>query len=78
MACIYADREGSCMMADRDDDDNLIASSNLPGGCSDDGFCVCEDDPDPSITCESYESDYTCPECGADLNNSDCECDEEE
>lgn len=53
-------------------------------GCVDDtlgmdekGFCCVSDDPDPSYGCANYESDYTCMECGADLNVEDCGCEDE-
>lgn len=54
--------------------------SDFTGKCTlelkhlDDGICIYEDDPNPGDSCEWYESDYTCPECGADLNIEDCEC----
>jgi len=38
-------------------------------------ICVYEDDPDPSYSCENYESDYYCHECGEDLNIKECGCD---
>ena len=51
--------------------------SNFEGKCTVDivDFCCYEDDPDPSYSCESYESDYYCSECGIDLNVKECECD---
>ena len=54
--------------------------SNFEGECmvdeTDDGFCHYEDDPDPNYGCGQYESDWTCPECGQDLNIEDCSCEE--
>ena len=50
MGCIYSNFEGECSMWDKDHPiDNM--------GCDDEGFCICGDDPDPSYTCETYESD---------------------
>ncbi len=43
-------------------------------GCDENGYCSCSEDPDPSYTCDSYESDYVCPECDQDLNVEDCGC----
>ena len=71
MGCIYQNREGECTLAS-DTYGNL--TEEMEG--SDDGYCVCSDDPSPSDTCGSYESDYTCRECGADLNIEECGCDE--
>jgi len=50
--------------------------SNFEGKCTVDivDFCCYEDDPDPSYSCESYESDYYCSECGIDLNVKECKC----
>ena len=42
--------------------------------CDSDGFCCVGDDPDPSCSCENYESDNVCPECGCDLNVEECDC----
>ena len=44
------------------------------GGCDDEGFCICSDDPDPNVLCDTYESDNVCSECGADLNIDECDC----
>ena len=38
------------------------------------GNCVCDDDPDPSYTCDQYMSDWECPECGQDCNVEECNC----
>lgn len=45
-------------------------------GCDEKGYCVVSEDPDPSRNCDCYESDYTCSECGADLNVEECDCEE--
>ena len=76
MVCIYENNgfdedAGRCTLCDENDPDNG------PEG-SENGFCVCSDDPDPSDTCQSYESDYVCHECGVDLNIGECECEEAE
>ncbi len=73
MGCIYEDRSlqnaGDCTLCDENDRD-----FGPPG--QEGGICVCSDDPDPSDSCDSYESDYVCHECGADLNVVECTCDE--
>lgn len=70
MGCIYENFEGECGMFDGDNSiDNL--------GCDEEGLCICSEDPDPGYTCESYESDWCCNECGADLNIEECSCEEE-
>jgi|WetSurMetagenome_2_1015567.scaffolds.fasta_scaffold1917859_1 hypothetical protein len=74
MGCIYKNNGfGSdaevCSLCDDDD------LTNGPEG-SENGICVCSDDPDPSDSCQSYESDYVCNECGVDLNVAECECEE--
>ena len=48
MGCIYSNFEGACTIADPSIDDN---------GCVENGYCVVEDDPDPSYSCENYETD---------------------
>lgn len=67
MSCLYSDFNGLCSLHDPNLDMN---------GCDTEGLCLCEEDPDPSYTCDSYESDYVCPECGCDLNNDECECED--
>jgi hypothetical protein len=49
MTCIYSDLDGKCGMWSEDIDDGLL-------GTNAEGYCVCEEDPDPLETCESYES----------------------
>ena len=73
MGCLYSSNSmdedaGSCTMWD----DTIEMN-----GCDDEGFCVCSDDPDPSYLCDTYESDYTCLECGCDLNVDECQCEDE-
>ena len=46
-------------------------------GCDENGICICSDDPHPAGTCENYESDNICSECGVDLNVEECECDDD-
>jgi hypothetical protein len=51
------------------------AIQQTPNGCDESGICFCDDDPDPNFSCESYESDYACHECGADFNlDEECQC----
>lgn len=48
MSCIYCDFEGKCMNYD----------DNIEMPCvSNEGYCVCEDDPHPEDSCERYEGD---------------------
>lgn len=68
MGCIYEDRmDGTCTIYD----ENIEM-----GGCDENGICCCSEDPDPSVTCGFYESDYTCMDCGCDLNVEECDCDD--
>lgn len=77
MGCLYEDRmEGYCTLCM--DDDGEPDFEQLQQGCDEGGVCVVSDDPDPSENCDKYESDYTCNECGQDLNVNDCTCDDEE
>jgi hypothetical protein len=76
MGCIYENNGidedgGRCTLCDEGDWEN-----GPPG--QENGFCVCSDDPDPSFTCDSYESDNVCYDCGVDLNVEDCQCVDEE
>ena len=50
MGCKFSDFEGKCQNFD---EDNPIETP----GCDDEGNCICEEDPDPSISCETYESE---------------------
>lgn len=68
MGCLYCDFDGKCQFFEDKD--------NKPQGCNDDGVCLVDDDPDPSYGCESYESNWVCHECGADLNIDDCTCED--
>ena len=45
-------------------------------GCDSSGNCMVSCDPDPSYTCETYESDDTCSECGNDNNVEECDCEQ--
>ena len=63
MGCIYTDNDGVCTI---DHDDEMM----------EDGYCCFDDDPDPSDSCESYESDNMCRDCYADLNVEDCTCED--
>ena len=46
MSCVYSGFHGECQ---------LWEEGEQRPGCSDDGYCICEEDPDPGITCEDYE-----------------------
>jgi hypothetical protein len=62
--CNYWDEE-YCEM---DGDDNCIDEK---------GNCCVQDDPDPSYSCENYQSDYECLECGMDWNVGECNCEDD-
>lgn len=49
MGCIYSDINGKC---------DLYHSASMEEdlGVDNNGYCICEDDPDPSISCNNYES----------------------
>lgn len=68
MGCQQADFDGKCHMWDENIEMN---------GCDEHGNCVCDCDPDPSYTCDQYQSDYECHECGQDLNVNECTCEDE-
>ena len=70
MGCIYS-HDGICEFYDKSE----IAGK--PMGCDKNGNCVVEDDPIPSNNCESYESDWSCSYCGADMNSDEaCTCED--
>ena len=46
MSCTYSDKEGKCTL-----DDGFLERL----GCEE-GLCICEDDPDPTMLCEDFES----------------------
>lgn len=75
MGCIYENNSfgeedsGKCTLWDDGD--------GMECGVDENGVCCCSDDPDPADSCSCYESDYTCMECGADLNVEDCGCEDE-
>ena len=50
MSCLYSDQEGQCTLYS-----SSTSSTHLELGCDLDGYCICEDDPDPEYTCEHYE-----------------------
>ena len=50
MSCKFNSFEGECQLWDEETPDEM-------NGCKGDGYCVCEEDPDPSVMCEDYESD---------------------
>lgn len=53
MSCIYCDFHGKCQMWDEDSTNTF---ENNAVGWDSEGYCVVDDDPDPSISCEIYES----------------------
>lgn len=70
MGCIFEDNgfgedAGKCQMFDENFEMN---------GCDENGYCVCSEDPDPNVMCDTYESDSICLECGNDLNIEECDC----
>jgi len=54
MACIYSLYDGLCSNWN-EDDDMETTYENCEYGWDEMGYCCCEDDPDPSYTCSSYE-----------------------
>lgn len=44
--CIYSTFNGECILYD-----GLFEML----GCDEEGFCICEEDPDPTILCEDFE-----------------------
>lgn len=76
MGCIYEEQmTGNCTLSVNNEGD--FDPEHKQQGCDECGVCIVSDDPDPSYSCDSYESDYACPECGEDLNVNDCGCEEE-
>ncbi len=73
MGCIFKDLEGKCSLA-MDTLGNYEENSDIEG-CDIEG-CSVDSDPCPLDSCSNYESDYTCYECGADLNIEECTCEE--
>ena len=69
MGCIYCNYDGICQFFDEDE------AEIRPNGCDNNGNCLVEDDPIPSESCEQYESNWMCYECGADFNaDEECTC----
>ena len=69
MGCIYHNYEEECSLFEKD-------HPGSPQGCDKDGFCSVNEDPVPEDNCENYESDWSCRECGVDLNKEECECED--
>ena len=67
MGCLYCNFDGEC---------ELYSNDNGPSGQVD-GVCVVDEDPNPADSCEFYESNWTCPDCGVDLNVEECKCDKD-
>jgi len=75
MGCIYNSNgigidAGVCSLWDEDAGVEIAGVFDDPNG-----YCGADDDPDPSYSCDHYESDYYCFECGIDLNVEECDCD---
>lgn len=54
MGCIYSDFQGLCTMWDPEVEDGRLGVKVSDKG---EPICVVEDDPEPSDSCENYESD---------------------
>jgi len=68
MGCIYS-HDGEC------DFFNINDTENRPQGCDEEGNCSVDEDPSPSDSCDMYESDSQCFNCGADFNaDEECTC----
>lgn len=48
MGCIYSDTDGTCTIHTQGVDNP---------GCDENGYCICEDDPNPQESCDNYEPD---------------------
>lgn len=59
MGCLYENFKGYCTL---ESDDETVS-------------CDYSSDPDPADSCENYETDWYCPDCGVDLNVEVCRCD---
>lgn len=76
MTCIYENNcDGLCSLSA--DDEGEFDPDQAQQGCDEEGYCGVGDDPDPSDSCDAYESSYVCIDCDADLWVSECECEEE-
>lgn len=57
MSCVYCEQgSGKCWWWDAAQDEGTKCESD---GCDEEGYCVCDSDPDPSDSCGRYESDGT-------------------
>lgn len=75
MGCIYNSNgidAGVCSLWEEDGGFEIQGVFDDPKG-----YCGADEDPDPSSSCDSYESDWTCSICDADLNVEDCGCEDE-
>lgn len=48
MSCIFSDIDGTCTLYDPEIENP---------GWDDNGYCICEDDPNPRELCEEYKPD---------------------
>jgi hypothetical protein len=55
MSCIYSNFQGDCTLWNEDDDLGTTYK-DCDMGWDEIGSCCCEEDPDPSYTCVSFES----------------------
>jgi len=55
--CVYDTWSGPCSLWDKKYNKGETFE-NSEVGWDEEGYCVCQDDPDPSYTCSQYESCY--------------------
>lgn len=57
MGCIYNNFSGRCTLSDYEEDEDKKIEVPVAMGYDDEGYCIVDEDPDPSYSCESYESE---------------------
>ncbi len=67
MACLHSTFVGEC----------TLFEEGVEFGCDAEGICVCEDDPTPAHSCESFECS-TCQGNGCEECEDDYEDEEDE
>ena len=73
MGCIFKNSNGTCSLA-IDYWGDALPNDSIEGAIK--GYCsVSFSMIYPTDSCECYQSDYQCHECGADLNYEECTCD---
>jgi len=55
MSCLYSDNEGVCYFYDKDEYGLIKNVIDTDYGFVEAGICVVDEDPDPMLTCSSYE-----------------------